>query len=294
MKYLLNQNIFACPICKNVISPTGDKFVCSICSMDYNIKDGIPFFLIEKLQNDNKFSMNYIEHYELDAELFDYFEERACQATEQDERRVHEYIDYLFPNSARVVLDVGSGNAWAAKKFCKPRVDFFSFDISLKNVSEALKRFPAENHHGVVGDAINPPFQPGTFDVVIASEIIEHILEPQQFISSLMKILKPGGKLIVSTPYKEVIRQNLCIHCNKMTPQNAHLHSFDENKLLSLYSEKDLMSKKYHIFGNKALVVMRTHIILKYLPFVIWKLADKIANLVLNKPGHIVVEYIKK
>ena len=109
-----------------------------------------------------------------------------------------------------------------------------------------------------------------------------------------MRILKPGGALIISTPYKEQLHYSLCIHCNEMTPKNAHLHSFDEKKLVDLYKNNDLGNTRYFIFGNKALTVLRTHVLLRFLPFKLLKIVDRAVNLLVNKPAHIIVIYTKR
>ena len=44
------------------------------------------------------------------------------------------------------------------------------------------------------------PYEDGFFDVVIAGEIIEHIFDTDFFLSEIRRILKPEGKLLLSTP----------------------------------------------------------------------------------------------
>lgn len=236
---------------------------------------------------------DYKEHYQTDAEEFDYFEERFG-ATEHDERRLREYIisqtDFYFEN----ILDVGCGNAWVAKYFLKRNKKVISLDISKTNPKKALEKYPSNYHYGTVADSYKLPFVPNTFDLIIASEIIEHVTNPRYFVNELFRVLKPGGKLIISTPYKEVIRYVLCIHCNKKTPINAHLHSFDEYILSSLCADKDLLKSDFIVFGNKLLIFLRTYVFLKYLPFSIWKLLDRFANIIYNKPIHIIINYIKR
>ncbi len=255
---------------------------------NFEIKNNIPILLAEPANSD----FNYAEHYSKDAELFDYFERRTA-GTEHDERRVREYILSKIPSSARTVLDVGCGRAWIAKELINNKDFICSLDISYTNPAHALELYPSDNHSAVVADALALPFRDNSFDCIVSSEVIEHIEEPERFITELFRCLKPNGKLIITTPYKEVIQYHLCIHCNKPTPVNAHLHSFDENKLKILYKGKDLANFEWFAFGNKALLHLRTHIVLKYFPFWFWKLKDNFFNMFINKRAHILAIYTK-
>ena len=236
---------------------------------------------------------NYIDHYKKDAVEFDYFEERKG-ATAHDERRVREYIISKIPKNVNSILDVGCGNGWVAKEFLPKGKQVFSLDISVTNPAIAKKLYPSEKHFGIAADSFHLPFNDNSFDCVIASEIIEHVFDPAAFVKELFRVVKKGGSLIITTPYKEKIIYYLCIHCNQKTPANAHIHSFDEMKLESLYSGNDLESFKYETFGNKVLLFLRTHVILKFFPFWLWKLKDKFANWIYNKPVHIICVYKKK
>ncbi len=301
MKEFELYRILICPECGGELSQLIEQnqseensfLVCIKCNSRYSIEKNIPIMLIKDISDSE---MNYIEHYEKDAELFDYFEQRECKATEHEERRVREYILSKIPSNAELILDVGSGGSWLSKNIDFDNHILISLDLSEKNVLQSLNENSNKNHFGLVADALNPPFKENTIDCIIASEIIEHLINPEEFIKKMIKILKPGGKFIISTPYKEVIPYYLCIHCNQMTPKNAHLHSFDEHKLSKYFSiigngfEEKI---KFFIFGNKALNILRTHVFLKYLPFSLWKFIDKISNLIINKPAHIIVVYKK-
>lgn len=236
---------------------------------------------------------NYKEHYQTDAKEFDYFEERFG-ATEHDERRLREFIISEIDFEFNSILDVGCGKAWVAEKFLKRGKKVISLDISKTNPKRALEKYPSTNHFGTVADSFKLPFTENSFDLIIASEIIEHVVNPEGFVNELFRTLKPGGKLLISTPYKEKLRYVLCIHCNKKTPLNAHLHSFDENILTSLCKSEKLTKTEVKIFGNKLLIFLRTYVFMKYLPFRFWKFLDRSANLIFNKPIHIIVKYSKK
>ena len=236
---------------------------------------------------------NYKEHYQKDAVEFDYFEEKKG-ATAHDERRVREYVISKVQKTAESILDVGCGNGWVAKTLLPKGKLVLSLDISRVNPSKAVELYPSEKHLGIVADSFQLPFDDYSFDCVIASEIIEHVIDPAKFVKELFRIVKKGGSLVVTTPYKEKLVYYLCIHCNKKTPANAHIHSFNEKKLESLYTESDLESIKFKTFGNKVLLYLRTYVILRFFPFWLWKIKDSFFNFIINRPAHIICIYKKK
>ncbi len=240
----------------------------------------------------NKADFNYIDHYKRDAEEFDYFEHRSG-ATAHDERRVREYIISGVDVKQGRVLDVGAGSAWVAEKFTQKGFEVVSMDISLKNLVKAKEKVPGSLHSCVSSDAFKLPYKDASFDLVIASEVIEHVYDPKGFVKELTRVVKPGGQLLITTPYKEKLQYSLCIHCNKPTPLHAHIHSFDEKVLLSLFKDTHASSLEWATFGNKLLIFLRTYVILQFFPFPLWKLKDSAANLLFKKPVHILIKYTR-
>ena len=236
---------------------------------------------------------NYIEHYKKDAVEFDYFEERKG-ATEHDERRVREYIISKIPKGVNSILDVGCGKGWVAKEFLPKGKTVVSLDISVTNPSIVKKLYSSPKHFAVAADSFHLPFNNDSFGCVLASEIIEHVFNPAEFVKELFRVVKKGGSLVITTPYKEKIIYYLCIHCNQKTPAHSHIHSFDEKKLNSLNLEQDLESFKYETFGNKVLLFLRTYVILQFFPSWLWKLKDKFFNWIIKKPVHIICIYKKR
>jgi 2-polyprenyl-3-methyl-5-hydroxy-6-metoxy-1,4-benzoquinol methylase len=236
---------------------------------------------------------DYLEHYKIDAEQFDYFDEQSG-ATAHSERRLREYIISEIPKETNSILDVGSGSAWLAKQFQSSGVFICSLDATIVNTSKALEKYPSPNHVAVVADAFALPFKKESFDCVVAAEIIEHVSDPSAFVHSLMKVVKPGGMLIISTPYKEVIRYALCIHCNQKTPLNAHLHSFDEHTLRSFFNHESIKHFTWRAFNNKLLLFARSYIVLRYFSFSFWRIIDRLANMIYKKPVNIVITVMKE
>lgn len=91
-------------------------------------------------------------------------------------------------------LDVGAGEGALTQKLHDMGYDMQACDFS----PEAFK-FSKVSCEGV--DITGPfPYTDGSFDLVIAVEVTEHILDHENFFSEINRILKPGGKLYISTP----------------------------------------------------------------------------------------------
>ncbi|QGY45337.1 methyltransferase domain-containing protein [Maribellus comscasis] len=299
------KNDLLCIYCKShdlKIMEQSNVLVCENCKQKYNIRNDVPVLLRQDKEEDlsksdihqkQETNFNYIDHYQKDGVEFNYFEERD-RGTEHMNKRVGEYILSQIKNKSGKILDVGCGKAWVAKELCPRGCEVVSMDISLENTSEALKRYPFENHAAVVADVFSLPFKENVFDYIVASEIIEHVADPAKFVENLIRVLKPGGSLIVTTPYKEKIRYSLCVHCNNPTPLHAHIHSFDERILKDLYKAADLESYESFTFGNKIPVHLRMHGFLKFFNFWCWKKMDQVLNLIYNAPLRILAKWEKK
>ena len=94
------------------------------------------------------------------------------------------------------VLDVGCGNG----VICSP-IRKMGHEVTCL---ELAKVAPLTRDCGVQpvigGDAENLAFASDSFDLVLASEVVEHLWNPQNFFNEAYRILKPGGYLVLSTP----------------------------------------------------------------------------------------------
>jgi SAM-dependent methyltransferase/uncharacterized protein YbaR (Trm112 family) len=60
---------------------------------------------------------------------------------------------------------------------------------------------PAERRLLVCGDALDPPLVPGVYDRVVALNLLDSVPDPAQLLSVLDGLCRPGGEIIVSSPY---------------------------------------------------------------------------------------------
>lgn len=282
------------------IKNNGNNFLSSGDNM-YSITGDVPILLsAEGKKNPNlilhtKFNsdFDYKRHYQEDASYFNYFKEQESASDKEEIRRLNQAIIHHIPEKAELILDVGCGNGWVAKYFLPRGKKVVSMDISIANPVNVLKENPGENHAAIVADAYWLPFKKNIFDAIIASEIMEHVYDPKLFITGIMEVLKPGGKLVITTPYNEKIEYFLCVHCNKPTPKNAHLHSFNEKNIAD-FIPKEYTDYVFEKFSNKYLVRLRLNLLMSFLPFSLWKIKDSFVNSIFKKPMRFLIELKKK
>ncbi|MGY2061537.1 class I SAM-dependent methyltransferase, partial [Nocardia gipuzkoensis] len=108
------------------------------------------------------------------------------------------------------VIDVGCGQGRHSFEAYRRGADIVAFDQNSADLADVKVMFGAMAETGeapaharaetVQGDALALPFDDGEFDVVIASEILEHIPDDERAITELARVLRPGGALAVTVP----------------------------------------------------------------------------------------------
>ena len=94
------------------------------------------------------------------------------------------------------VLDVGGGDGVLGEHLWKKGNIVTSVDLP----SVAGRVHKCKGLLATAGDAELLPFASKTFDVVLASEIVEHLWNPNNFFEEAYRVLKADGNLIISTP----------------------------------------------------------------------------------------------
>jgi SAM-dependent methyltransferase len=108
------------------------------------------------------------------------------------QRRRFEIVrEYLASTTGRI-LDVGCGTS----RITQSLPGAVGMDLALRK----LRWLRDPGRHLVQGDMNDPPFLDGSFDAVICSEVIEHIPRERVRLERLVRLLRPGGLLIVGTP----------------------------------------------------------------------------------------------
>ena len=121
---------------------------------------------------------------------------------EQDMRQ-RAVIELLNPTKGELILDVGCGNARDIIVFANKGAKSVGIDFSTEMIKEGKKdiaKIGLKNNDLIVGSATLLPFKNKTFDKISCSETIEHIPDYEDAIADMNRVLKVGGKLVITTP----------------------------------------------------------------------------------------------
>jgi ubiquinone/menaquinone biosynthesis C-methylase UbiE len=107
-----------------------------------------------------------------------------------------------LPTGGRV-LDIGCGSALVADRITDLPVTYVGFDYGGHHVAYASQRLRKEEATltSMIGqcDAEHLPFADATFDVVVMSEVIEHLMRPELATWEVARVLRPGGVFVMTT-----------------------------------------------------------------------------------------------
>jgi methionine biosynthesis protein MetW len=95
-------------------------------------------------------------------------------------------------------IDIGCGDGGTSGPALQRRAaSYVGVDISASALQMARERGLDVRH---IEDAAGLPFEDGAFGVAVCVEVLEHLFEPQAALAEIRRVLRPGGRLIVTVP----------------------------------------------------------------------------------------------
>jgi len=124
------------------------------------------------------------------------YDEKKRPRTDYPSRLASHLFDRYRMAKGMKILDTGCGRGELLEGFDRLGLEVTGLDRSPSAI-EQLQRFHV-GYCDLGRDAF--PFPDAAFDVVFSKSMIEHFYEPDHFLSESLRVLKPGGRLIVLTP----------------------------------------------------------------------------------------------
>jgi len=126
----------------------------------------------------------------------------------ENDQYYYPVFQYLSLNSNKnlEILDIGCGYGYLTYSMKNLGHDVIGIDISSRAIQIAKKRLGDFFENATIEEYFEKSKK--RFDLIVALEIIEHLIDPNTFLSYCSKFLKKNGKIIITTPNKSFFKKN--------------------------------------------------------------------------------------
>lgn len=147
------------------------------------------------------------------------------------------------------VLDLGCGQGRHTFDAARAGAAVVALDRSLDDVTSTAAVLVALGDQGevaapfgpLVADATAMPFGDGTFDVIVASEILEHLLDDRAAVDEAVRVLRVGGTLALSVPRRGPERINWMLSDAYSEAEGGHVRIYRRRALEQLIADAGLV-----------------------------------------------------
>jgi SAM-dependent methyltransferase len=224
-----------CVECGGIIK----ELVCLSCKKIYKKIDGIPL-LISTQDDKSELFGRYMDNYSQIAK--DRIKDPILVGNPvyYTEAQTDKLVHYCSKEINGTVLDVGAGEGQLLDRI--PHNSKVAVDVAI----EFLQILKNRGVCTIIANAENLPFE-NSFDLVVATDILEHVFHPEKVLDSIFRALKNNGKVVIRVPYKEELSMYKTESGCKY--EFSHLRSFDEVSLERLLNDANLRLEKIYYDG---------------------------------------------
>lgn len=148
------------------------------------------------------------------------------------------------------VLDLGCGDGTFAAALAQAGARTTGADVAEAALTRARERHPGPDYVRI--EPHGPwPFEDGAFDAVWAGETIEHVADTERWVDEVRRVLRPGGRLLVTTPaVGPLVRAR-----RAPDPRGQHLRFYTRRTLRELladmgFEEVRVRARRGRLYGS--------------------------------------------
>ena len=154
------------------------------------------------------------------------------------QKRLSYIVSHLPKKNGLKILDAGCGEGHLIKKMYLNNKfnDYYGVDITEIAIQKAKKRCPYANIKKM--DISKLSYNENFFDVIVCSDVIEHIIDYQSAINKLIRSLKKGGYLIITFPNETLWTLGRLILIRRPIKIPDHINSFTPYQIKKIVKMK--------------------------------------------------------
>jgi SAM-dependent methyltransferase len=228
-----------CPKCSEELSDKSPP-ACKNCDWNGVSHHGIPDYL-SSYEFNNSVLRDYLDHYDHIAR--DDLDNGIVSERYVKNQAVN-LIDFLGDVSEADVADIGCGKGYLVGELLrKGAARVTAIDIALPYLARFVDS-PRVNP--VRANSENLPFK-NEFDVIVSTDVMEHVFNLGSFLYSVNRALKQGGKVCIRVPYREnLLAYSLHLGCPYPF---AHLRGFNRRLLKDYMTGAGFTVKRFALHG---------------------------------------------
>ena len=143
-------------------------------------------------------------------------------------------------DAVRTICDLGCGNGHIAGRLASLGYDVTGIDASRSGIDIARRTYPNVNFIEALIDRNLTESE--TFDLVLSSDVIEHMYRPADLLEAAHALLKPRGHVLIGTPYHSYLKNLVLAITGKMDSHFSALHDGGHIKFFSVNTLSKLMA----------------------------------------------------
>ena len=165
-----------------------------------------------------------------------------------------------LPSGTRV-LDVGCGNGFIAGQMLRRGCHVVGVDLSEQGIALARQTYPKARFEFLAADEdVLARLGEEPFDIVISTEVVEHLYDPRSYAQGCIAALRPGGRFICSTPYHGYLKNLVLAVAGKWDSHasplwdGGHIKLWSHNTLSKLLKEVGFENLQFRGAGRLPLI----------------------------------------
>nr|WP_255654984.1 methyltransferase domain-containing protein [Cohnella sp. REN36] len=161
---------------------------------------------------------------------------------------LYRYLLALPYVQGKIVLDAACGTGYGTAMMKDGgALDVAGVDLDPGSIERASRDYVSPGVGFAVADVLSLPFEAGAFDVVVSFETIEHVPDGAAWLAEAARVLKPGGRLLVSTPNREVTNPGRRFGEPVGNPYHSFEYALGEfvGELTNLYDIEELYGQTF-------------------------------------------------
>lgn len=141
---------------------------------------------------------------------------------------------------AGVVVEAGCGEGYGAQLLRQAGAEVIAVDYDETAVSHVSDRYPEVS--AVRANLVDLPLDDGCADLLVSLQVIEHLWDLAEFFREAHRVLRPGGRIVVSTPNRLTFSPGLGRGEKPTNP--FHVEEFDADQIAPLLTEAGFVAPR--------------------------------------------------